>query len=388
MPELFRREAIEFRRTRLLGVVTVDKAPLLNYMVLAVVAASMSLLLVAATANYARVEIVPGVVVTAEPANKVFPPRNGVIEKIFVRERDAVSAGQTVAIVSLDSQSADGELFAASSLRALDRQIAALNAQRNLLSTILSQERDRLSAALIKNGEESDNLVEQSSIQAQVLSSSKSLIESLEPLVAAGWASKVELERRRQALLIEKQKALQIEQQKTQNQAQRYQLQGQLANLETDTEKQMSEVAVEIDNVRQQQARLKTDVSYAVVAPIDGHVTSLRMTVGMHVDSRIPLFATIPVNATYEAQLFAPSRAMGFIQEGQAIRLMYDGFPYRRFGSFPGRITEVAHSIISVSELDVPLKLEEAAYPVRVALEQQHIDVPGGTASLRAGMTL
>ena len=57
----------------------------------------------------------------------------------------------------------------------------------------------------------------------------------------------------------------------------------------------------------------------------------------------------LPADGRIEAELLAPSRAIGFIQTGQAVALSLQAFPYQRFGTVPGKISTVSSTVISPS---------------------------------------
>jgi membrane fusion protein len=73
---------------------------------------------------------------------------------------------------------------------------------------------------------------------------------------------------------------------------------------------------------------------------------------------------------------------------GQEVRIMYDAFPYQRFGSFPGRVEQVSRTVIAPDEVDAPVKIDTPVYRIRVALPQQVVQAYGGGAVLQPGMTL
>ena len=134
--------------------------------------------------------------------------------------------------------------------------------------------------------------------------------------------------------------------------------------------------------------KLRVDVDYDIVSPVRGRVTSVQYAPGANVDTRVPLLVVLPEDAKFLVDAYAPSKAIGFVRRGQKVRLMYDAFPYQRFGSFDGTVDEISRSISIPGELDVPLKLQEAAYRVRITVPQQEIGAYGVTYPLQSGMTL
>ncbi len=79
---------------------------------------------------------------------------------------------------------------------------------------------------------------------------------------------------------------------------------------------------------------------------------------------------------------------MGFIAPGQTVAIRYQAFPYQRFGSAKGRITEIARTLIAPNEVALSVPLQEPVYRVTVALEAQTVKAYGAEMPLQAGMVL
>jgi membrane fusion protein len=125
-----------------------------------------------------------------------------------------------------------------------------------------------------------------------------------------------------------------------------------------------------------------------MTAPIAGRVTSLQAAPGQIVDPNKPLLALLPDGASLFAELFVPSRAIGFVEPGQRVRLMVDAFPYQRFGTLGGSVATVSQAVLSPNDVLGKVALTEAAYRVTVRLDRQDIDAFGRAAPLQPDMTL
>ena len=64
-------------------------------------------------------------------------------------------------------------------------------------------------------------------------------------------------------------------------------------------------------------------------------MSALQASLGQAVDPAKPLMTLTPRGGALRAELYVPSRAIGFVKTGQRVRLLYDAFPYQKFG--PGR---------------------------------------------------
>jgi ATP-binding cassette, subfamily B, bacterial CvaB/MchF/RaxB len=72
---------------------------------------------------------------------------------------------------------------------------------------------------------------------------------------------------------------------------------------------------------------------------------------GQSVSPAAALATLVPEGAVLQAQLYAPSSAVGFVQLGQAVRLRFEAFPYQKFGQQPAHVLQVSRTPLAASEL-------------------------------------
>jgi membrane fusion protein len=145
-----------------------------------------------------------------------------------------------------------------------------------------------------------------------------------------------------------------------------------------------------LSDVAQRSAEIEGRRRYIVRAPMAGQVTSVLAAVGRTVDPRTSMLSIVPTDSHFEAELFVPARAIGFIAPGQTVRLLYDAFPFQRFGSYNGTVESVAGTMLAPTELPEPVAglTKEPAYRIKVALERQTVDAFGHEVPLQPDMTL
>jgi membrane fusion protein len=108
----------------------------------------------------------------------------------------------------------------------------------------------------------------------------------------------------------------------------------------------------------------------------------------------VPLVTVVPSNSKLQAILYAPSRALGFLKPGQAVKIKLDAFPYQKFGVAEGKVISIADSPVRASESSAGTRLAtstetgEPMYTVRVELDKQIIEAYGNQQRLRPGMQL
>jgi membrane fusion protein len=228
----------------------------------------------------------------------------------------------------------------------------------------------------------------QIALQDELVASARTAVDQAETLIRSGFATRSDLERRRQVWLQAAQGRRQLAQSRDALSGQLATARAELARLPVDTAAAVAQIKSGIAQLDMASAQQGVEKGYQVSAPISGRVTSVQAAAGRFVDGRVPLLTIVPGGAAMRAELFAPSRAMGFVQPGQEVRVMYDAFPYQRFGSFTGKVEQVSRAIIAPGEIDAPVKIDTPVYRIRVTLPDQGVPAYGGTAPLQPGMTL
>jgi membrane fusion protein len=87
---------------------------------------------------------------------------------------------------------------------------------------------------------------------------------------------------------------------------------------------------------------------------------------GQRLDPAKPVLALLKDGSELQAELYVPSRAIGFVKPGQQVRLMYDAFPYQHFGTFGGTVESVSQVMLMPQEANGSITLTEPSYRVLV----------------------
>jgi membrane fusion protein len=144
----------------------------------------------------------------------------------------------------------------------------------------------------------------------------------------------------------------------------------------------------ELATTEQRIAEITLRRAYVIRAPAAGRISTLRATVGQFADPRRPLMEIIPNESVLQAELFVPARAIGFVEPGQEVRILYEAFPYQQFGTYRGRVNNVSQTMLTKSDVSGPIDLKEPAYRVTAALDRSNIDAYGKRIPLQADMLL
>ena len=72
---------------------------------------------------------------------------------------------------------------------------------------------------------------------------------------------------------------------------------------------------------------------------------------GQAVSPSSALASLVREGAVLQAELYAPSSAVGFVRPGQAVRLRLEAFPYQKYGQLDGQVVQVSRTPLSSGEL-------------------------------------
>ena len=119
-----------------------------------------------------------------------------------------------------------------------------------------------------------------------------------------------------------------------------------------------------------------------LIAPIDGMVQQLAVnTVGGVVTPAQPVMVIVPNDATLEAEVTFQNKDIGFIEVGQETHVKIDSFPYTKYGMVDGEVTVISGDAIEDEK-------QGLVYKGRVKLFKNTIRVGNKDVPLQPGMRL
>ena len=167
-------------------------------------------------------------------------------------------------------------------------------------------------------------------------------------------------------------------------------MQNQLQELPLTIESQRNELRFRLASINQSLAQNEAQRASVLRAPRDGLVANLAIQDGQTVTASQRLLSILPEGSLLQAELWLPSRAIGFIETGNQVILRYPAFPYQKFGQQSGWVLAVARGATGASELTALLgrPISEPLYRVLVRLDQQAVSAYGKPEPLKPGMTV
>jgi membrane fusion protein len=384
---LFRQEAIEAGRDRLTGTVVAAVPPgsrLYTAVIAGVVALLVALLCLG---QYATRVTVKGVVANGGGISRVHPPGPAEVQEVLVAEGARVARGTPLVTVSLTQGRDAGGEGVAGRLAEIDRQDQELARQLDLASSLGSA--DTLGLVQQKSGL-ADSIAslekQRGFISGQIVLAQADTSRTVR-LAKEGAGTQRQVEESRAALLSQR---LELEKLNERLAGQREALRtldAQIASRRIGADQSQSQLAGQRAALAEQRAALLRQDRLTLTAPVAGVVGDVAARSGQHIEPDSSLVTIVPGTSAVEVQLYAPSRAIGFVRPGQDVRLMFDAFPYQKYGAGRGRVTWVSDVPTDPATLDPGLGITEPVFRIRVALEGG-LRAEAARNPLRPGMTL
>jgi len=150
----------------------------------------------------------------------------------------------------------------------------------------------------------------------------------------------------------------------------------------------------QISDIDRSLAETEARRSLNLVASGDGTVTGIVARAGAMVRPGDPLLTILPKGGTLQAQLFADSRAIGFVHEGARVLMRYQAYPYQKFGQQPGTVTAISRVALGAEEIERGVPIEQqsearaALYRITVRPDRPTLEAYGQEKRLQVGERL
>jgi membrane fusion protein len=386
--DLFRREAVEHHRQRLYGEVVLTM-PMTHWAVTAVIGLVVLLIVgVLGFGSYARKETVGGWVRPDRGVVRVQAQDEGVVEVIAVAEGEDVEAGSPLLTIRLDPDIGHGESFGRRVAADLELERAQLQQQMAALKAQFEVRQARLASDL--QGLERE--IAQFRVRYELLDKrlvlARRQLEERAALLKQGFLPKLDADRLEDAVLAAREAREEQGQELLQRENKAVSTRYELAGLPHERNAALAVIGERLALLEQRLTEAGRRSRVVLTAPVAGRVSAVRVETGEVAKAKAVLLDLLPAGSGLQVELFAPSRAVGFIANGSRVQIRYDAFPYQKFGVSSGRIVRVSHSTMEAKDLPRTISADEPVYRVLVALEQDHLVVDGRKRPLQAGMTL
>lgn len=386
MGDLFRKEVERVRGPRLEGTVLLARPVSFVWAAWSMFAALLLAVVFLCLSDYSRKERVRGVIEPVKGLIRVRVPGGGVVERVPVREGQRVAPGQALILVRSDSFVPDVGDMNQSMAVELEHVRVGLQEQIDNERRRHATQSDANQARMSLVQRQLQSIAEQRTVFDRRIAINDDLLEKLVSLGQRGYASQLEIRRQEDATL-----ALSL---------QRQELVGREVSLRDQQEALATEQAVLPGEHRDALARLeaqKADISNQLLRVKGDHATELKASMGgrvsgivvrpgQHLNGAQVVMNIVPDDSPLHAVLHLPEKAVGFVAEGQQVRIRLDAFPYQRFGSQPARVVEIGDTLVYPDLHDGAAAGNEPSYRVLADLGNASVEGYGRAFALRPGM--
>jgi membrane fusion protein len=330
----------------------------------------------------------------------VYAPRPGIVRQLAVKEGTPIRKGDRLLTLSDELTSATLGATQAQIAERLTERRASLAEERNQQKRLLAQQdrafADRI-AALRAEQDQIEREFELVRERDKIATRAEALHREQH---AEGYISEMRLQQVQSELLEQRARLAAAVRNRLTAIRERQGVEAERAELPLKFAKEIAILDRSIAQLQQESAEAESRREIVVAAPHDGTVTAIHVVQGAKADTGAPLMSIVPPDMQLEAQLYGPSRAVGFVQPGQRVLLRYQAYPYQRFGHYEGVVASVSRAALSPGELPPQLAgltsltgfvagaATEPIYRITVKLLSQSVTAYGAQVPLQAGMAL
>jgi membrane fusion protein len=338
------------------------------------------------TREYTRKETVSGTLIASIATKRVFPEKSGIVSKILVNTGDLVNAGDVLALVhsNLANQITDGTTTRQEYEKLIQQHVQTKTIRRSQND----QKLIRIKTEILARSQQLLHLENQLQSQLGIVERSKTIRTTTQALYKAGSLSKLEWNRLDEHFNLASQRREELKAQKLSVASSRDNLIYEQAAAAAELNASLLQLDIQISAVKRNRNRLTRETGQSVIAPISGTIATVFLTAGETVGTQRPILSIRPSHSELQAELYLPGHAIGFIESGQTVNLLYDAYPYQQFGSYAGVLSFISSHPITANDTKSILPSRGAFFLAKVIPSATSISAYGKAVALKEGMSL
>lgn len=393
-PGLFRSEVLAERQAQWLGPVLIDTRRSHTWFTLFALFTATAVIGLLAFGSFTRTARVGGWLVPEEGMLRVFAPQPGVVAGLHVREGSNVRRGDRLLTLSAELNSAALGATQAEVARTLATRRRSLGEQQAEKRRLLEQQRQSLDERIVALRREEGEIGREIALQQSSLELAGKNEARYRDLSSDGFATVQQLEQAKAVRIEQAARIAALQRNRAGVVRERLTLEGERNDLPLNVKVANAELERDIAATERELAETEAKREIVVTAPVDGTVTAILTELGGHAGTAGPLLSIVPVGASLEAHLYAPSRAVGFVRPGQDVLLRYQPYPYQKFGHYAGSVVAVSRAALNRAELPPQLvgvggqAGNDPVYRITVRLASQAVNAYGHAQPLEPGTQL
>jgi membrane fusion protein len=390
--KLFRQEVLDSHRQDWLGTVQLTRPVPLWVATGFVLSVAVLICAFLWTGEYARKARVTGFLAPDRGVIRLLAPQAATVLEAHAREGQQVRQGDVLFVLAIGQSSAAGDTQAAvaSSLVARQESLRGSATEQAQLEAARLAALDRRIEAMQR---ELGPIAEEEALQRKREQLAEEAVAQYKAFRADNYVSDAQVRTKSEELFGVKAQLIALGRQRAAHLREIAALQAERRELPLRARAAQGEIERDLAVVAQQSAENAARQRIVVRAPQDGTVSAVVAEAGQGVAASGAMATLIPADTRLQAQLFAPSSAIGFVRPDQPVMLRYQAFPYQKFGHQSGHVVQVSKAPLQPSELAaMPLAgmsaSAEPLYRITVRLDRQDVAAYGTAQALAPGMQL
>ena len=386
MRQLFRQEAIDAQREKLLGAVSVAR-PVPWWVFTALASGfAVALLLFVFLSESTRRERVDGFLAMDTGIARLLAPEAGILADLAVREGDEVAEGAPIARLSLERSTTSGASSSELVQRELQDRLSSIQSETEQERLLAEQQASQLRLRIDNLQRELRQFDDEIKLQQTRVAAARADLQRALDLQKDGFYSDSAISALRNEMLDQQVKLQSVIREKATTERELSTARAELPSIETRARQAADRLARARSEVQQGIVQEQAKREIVLRAPFAGVVTNIATARGESLAADMPIATVVPKGSGLHAQLLVPTRAIGFVQPGNEVVLRYEAFPFQRFGHYRGTVERISRTVWSQGERLGPLAAREPVYRIDVKLEQQTVNANGQEFALRPGM--
>lgn len=389
--DLFRSEALAHQQQRLLGEILLTRP--LSMQIISWAAFGMALLIIGFViwGSYTKKQRVIGVLMPDKGMIRLYPQQPGTVLALKVKEGETVRKGQVLYVLTSERITAGGQATQAALQKRLQVERDSLQEEAARQTVLNKSTKMALQQRITGLRNELRSLNQAVALSEQQIRLSKLTLNRYKELADQHFLSAAQLQVRQEEHINQLMRRKNLEREQSNIQRDIAVATEEIAGMELNGQNQLAAIVRHVNQIDQALLEGEAKREVQVIAPDEGIVSAILAKPGQAVGNSA-LLTLLPTHSQLEAELYIPSRAIGFIKPGKKVLLRYQAYPYEKFGQPEGAVMTVGRAPISANEVHDRLPHipagNESYYRLEVALPKQTISAYGKEEPLQAGMAL
>ena len=390
---MFRREAIEHARGSRHGSVLLARPMSYSYLTLLFVTFGVCLVTFFVFFSYTRKAHVSGILLPAQGVIRVLSAQPGVVTERRAHEGQGVNAGDILFVLKSEhstANTANVEQTLASLLQA--RRESFSDEQKQL--SVRADQHPAIAERQVNDLRDAlGRIEEQMLLQQRRIALAEAALRRYTDLQESKLVSTAQVAEKEVDLLDQRQRLADLQRAKAAGENELIAAQTNWHDVQLQARRDQQASRRNMLALEQDLAENEAKREIVVRAPQTGTLTAITAELGQWTSNNQPLASILPASSELEAELYVPSRSIGFVERGVEVSLRYEAYSYQRFGQARGLVREVSSTAMRPEELASGANITKGAaseplYRVRVKLDRQTVKANGLERPLKSGMVL